>query len=231
MPKVLVVDDEARIVEMIQEYLISEGMDVISTTNSLQVMELQKQEAPDILVLDLMMPEKSGMEILREIRQTSNLPIILLTAKAEELDKLLGLELGADDYITKPFSLRELAARIRVILRRSGNVAPLPNEEYLQVGELRINLDKMEVWCKENPIELTKTEFTILETLAHHPGRVYTRLQLLEALGEDYWGYERTLDTHISNLRKKIEDDPSHPAFIKTVYGIGYKMGVENHDA
>jgi len=180
---------------------------------------------PDLVLLDWMLPGMSGLEICRQVRQKSNIPIIMLTARTEEVDKLLGLELGADDYVTKPFSLRELTARIRVVLRRTE-----PDDENktetIKVGGLEINLNRHEVWSEGKSISLTPTEFKILTLLLSNPGRVYSRLQLLDAaLGFAYEGYERSIDTHVSNLRKKIEPDPVNPRYILTVYGTGYRFG------
>ncbi|MBO9597117.1 MAG: response regulator transcription factor, partial [Cohnella sp.] len=186
----------------------------------------------DLVLLDWMMPGMNGLDTCRQIRGFSQVPVIFLTAKAEEVDKLLGLELGADDYMTKPFSIRELEARIRVVLRRT---QPQPHrnaaserkaDELLQRGGLTIDLPKHAVSVQGKPVPFTPTEFKILRTLAQSPGRVYSRLDLLEiALGEEYTGYERTIDTHIRNIRRKIENDFSNPDYIVTVHGVGYKFG------
>lgn len=226
MPKkILVVDDEGKIRELVKNYLVKEGFEVIQAADGVEALESITKEKPNLIVLDWLLPGMSGLEICRQVRQKSSIPIIMVTAKTEELDKLLGLELGADDYITKPFSLRELTARIRVVLRRTE-----PDEEKkmesIKVGGLEINLNRHEVWSEGKSISLTPTEFKILTILLSNPGRVYSRLQLLDAaLGFAYEGYERSIDTHVSNLRKKIEPDPVNPRYILTVYGTGYRFG------
>ncbi|MDN5347913.1 MAG: hypothetical protein PWP65_1477 [Clostridia bacterium] len=223
--KILVVDDEAKILTMVQNYLTKEGLQVLTARDGETALKLFKQERPHLIVLDWLMPGMSGLDVCREIRKESKVPIIMLTAKAEEVDKLLGLELGADDYITKPFSLRELAARIRAVLRRY-QPEESGRENIITIGELSINPDLYEVTVRGKKVPLTPTEFKLLYTLARNRGRVLSRLQLLDAaLGEAYEGYERSIDTHISNLRRKLEADPSNPSYIITVYGLGYKMG------
>ncbi|CCQ96370.1 Transcriptional regulatory protein WalR [[Clostridium] ultunense Esp] len=225
MEKLLVVDDEIKIVEMIEQYLQSEGFITLGITKSEEVLEKIDSFSPDLIILDVLMPGKNGFEILKEIRKKGELPVILLTAKSEEVDKVLGLEIGADDYITKPFSLRELVARIRVVLRRLKKGEKEVQEPALVYNHLTLYTERMEVEKEGKKIALTPTEYKLLEILARHPKRVFTRMQLLETLGEAYMGYERVLDTHISNLRRKIEEDPSHPRYILTVYGVGYKFG------
>lgn len=226
MPKkILVVDDEGKIRELVKNYLEKEGFEVIQAADGSEALEAMTREKPNLIVLDWLMPGMSGLEVCRQVRQKNSIPIIMLTAKTEEVDKLLGLELGADDYITKPFSLRELTARIRVVLRRTE-----PDDENkieaIKVGGLEINLNRHEVWSEGKSISLTPTEFKILTLLSSNPGRVYSRLQLLDAaLGFAYEGYERSIDTHVSNLRKKIEPDPVNPRYILTVYGTGYRFG------
>lgn len=223
MTRILIIDDEPKIVDMIDSYLRSEGFLTEGITNPEESFTRMDVFKPDLIVLDIMMAPINGIDVLKELRQKSELPVILLTAKAEEIDKLLGLELGADDYITKPFSLRELAARIRVVLRRT--TGKNNEEQFLKYGNVFIDSLRMEASCSGVPITLTRTEYKILESLMSHPGRVFTRLQLLDALGETYIGYERTLDTHVSNLRKKLEKCPENDVHIQTVYGIGYKLG------
>lgn len=225
--KILVVDDEIKIREMVKNYLEKEGFDVVQAADGLEALEVLEIEKPDLMVLDWLLPGKSGLEICRQVRDESNIPIIMLTAKTEEVDKLLGLELGADDYITKPFSLRELTARIRAVLRRT---EPGDNKKmeliHIKFDELEINLERHEVYLQGKSVSLTPTEFKILSILSSNPGRVYSRLQLLDAaLGFSYEGYERSIDTHISNLRKKIEPDSANPRYILTVYGTGYRFG------
>lgn len=223
--KILVVDDEEKIRELIKNYLEKEGFQVVPAADGGEALEFITKEKPNLIVLDWLLPGMSGLEICRQVRQKSKVPIIMLTAKTEEVDKLLGLELGADDYITKPFSLRELTARIRVVLRRSEPEEEKKTES-VKVGGLEINLNRHEVWSEGKSISLTPTEFKILSILVSSPGRVYSRLQLLDAaLGFAYEGYERSIDTHVSNLRKKIEPDPVNPRYILTVYGIGYRFG------
>lgn len=224
--KVLIVDDEPKILAMVENYLTTEGFLVIISGNGQEGLELFKKEQPHAVVLDLMMPGMNGLDVCREIRKESTVPIIMLTAKTEEIDKLLGLELGADDYITKPFSLKELGARLRAVLRRTSRYNEAVKEQVLIRGDVIIDSVKREVKVQGHLITLTPTEYNILYILASHPGRPYSRLQLLDmALDESYQGYERVIDTHVSNLRKKIEQNVTDPVYIQTVYGIGYKFG------
>ncbi|MDD2554528.1 MAG: response regulator transcription factor [Desulfotomaculaceae bacterium] len=223
--RILIVDDEDKIRDLINKYLVNEGFEVIEASDGYRALDLADSGKPDLIVLDWLLPGISGLEVCRQIRQKSSIPIIMLTARTEEIDKLLGLELGADDYITKPFSLRELTARIRVVLRRvePGGEAKMNS---IKINGLEINLDRHEVWSNGKNIALTPTEFKMLNVLVSNPGRVYSRLQLLDTVfGYAYEGYERSIDTHISNLRKKIEPDPANPRYILTVYGIGYRFG------
>ena len=222
--KVLVVDDEARIVELVRAYLERDGFQVLASYNGREALELVRQERPDLLILDLMLPEIDGLEVCRIVRRESSVPIIMLTARDEEPDKLIGLELGADDYITKPFSPREVVARVRAVLRRAAST-PRPDER-VSVGHLVVDPHRHEVFCHGNAVNLTPTEFKLLEALARSPGRVYTRLQLLEMVqGEAFEGYERTVDAHIKNLRDKLVSFAQRPGCgIITVYGVGYKL-------
>jgi DNA-binding response OmpR family regulator len=232
---ILVVDDEEKMISFISSYLENEGYRVLEASNGLDAIELVHSDPQiDLVLLDWMMPGMNGLDTCRKIREFSQVPIIFLTAKVEEVDKLLGLELGADDYMTKPFSIRELEARIRVILRRMKSPATtVPDasartnvNEVVRRGALLIDLPKHTVSLNGQPVAFTPTEFKIIKTLAQSPGRVYSRLDLLEiALGEEYSGYERTIDTHIRNIRKKIETDFSNPDYIVTVHGVGYKFG------
>ncbi|MCG0278474.1 MAG: response regulator transcription factor [Thermanaeromonas sp.] len=223
-PLILVVEDEEKIKEMVASYLAGEGFQVKTATTGPEALQILEGHNFDLVVLDWMLPGLSGLEVCKQVRQKSDIPIIMLTAKSEEVDKLLGLELGADDYITKPFSLRELVARIKVVLRRSKAKDAYRHEE-LTLGDLYINFTTREVRVEGREIELTPTEFALLSVMARHPGRVFTRMQLLDlALGEAFLGYERSVDTHISNLRKKIEKNPANPQYILTVYGVGYKF-------
>ncbi|HEU5199769.1 MAG TPA: response regulator transcription factor, partial [Ktedonobacterales bacterium] len=188
-----------------------------------EALEMARQRSPALVILDWMLPRVDGLDICRILRAESDMPIIMLTARSTEADKLLGLDLGADDYVTKPFSPRELVARVRVVLRRSlqeEEVAPA-----LHIGELDIDFTAHEVWHRGEPVRLTPKEFKLLETLAHEPGRAFSRGELVNRVfGLDYEGYDRTIDVHLMNLRKKIEDDPNRPAYLLTVYGIGYKF-------
>lgn len=227
LKKILVIEDEEKIAKIVKHHLQKEQFKVITAKDGVTGLKLAKQENPDLIILDLMLPELSGLDVCREIRQESDVPIIMLTAKAEEIDKLLGLELGADDYITKPFSLAELTARIRAVLRRTGKQNPSQqNQTSVQTkGDLTIDFNGRQVYKEGKVLNLTPTEYNLLATLFKNPGRVYSRLQLLDAaLGEAFQGYERSIDTHISNLRRKIETDPANPKYILTVYGVGYKF-------
>ncbi|MCL6638887.1 MAG: response regulator transcription factor [Firmicutes bacterium] len=222
--KILIVDDEDKIRDMVANYLAQEGYRVVEAADGEQALRVLRQEQPDLVVLDWMLPGKSGLELCKTIRGQGGTAVIMLTAKTEEVDKLLGLELGADDYVTKPFSLRELAARIKAVLRRVSG-GDVHHHETIRIRDMEIDLDGREVKVKGQKIDLTPTEFKILSVLAATPGRVYSRLQLLDAVfGYAYEGYERSIDTHVSNLRKKIEPDPSSPEYITTVYGTGYRL-------
>jgi two-component system OmpR family response regulator len=222
--KVLVVDDEKKIVDLVTAYLEKDGYRVITAYDGKTALNMARSRAPDIIVLDLMLPEISGWDVCRTLRAESNVPIIMLTARDEDTDKIVGLELGADDYIVKPFNPKELIARIRAVLRRTDRSDE--TKEVIEIGELNIDLEKHEVKRGSGILELTPTEFELLRVLAESPGRVYSRLQLLDRVqGEAYEGYERTIDSHIKNLRKKVEVDPDHPRYVLTVRGIGYKLG------
>lgn len=222
--RILIIEDEEKIVEMTANYLVNEGFEVSSASNGLSGLEALNKTTPDLILLDIMLPGMNGFDVCRELRKTSKVPIIMLTAKADEVDKLLGLEFGADDYITKPFSLRELTARIKAVLRRIySDVSEVG--EIISAGSLQVNLGTREVRIAGQSVTLTPTEFNILSLLIKNQGRVFSRLHILEsALGDAYEGYERSIDSHISNLRHKIEIDPSNPRFILTVYGVGYKF-------
>lgn len=225
--KILVVDDEQRILDMVSHYLESEGFQVFQAMDGNMALEKVGLDNPDLILLDWMLPGKNGLDICREIRSERNIPIIMLTARVDESDKVLGLELGADDYITKPFGLRELVARIRTVLRRysQGENGDKSERNTIKRGSLTIDLEKYEAWRDDEPLHLTATEFKILQTLAQRPGVVYSRLQLMQiAMGEVYVNYERSIDTHVSNLRKKLGDSPGEPKYIQTVFGVGYKF-------
>lgn len=222
-PKVLVVDDEPKIVDMVRKFLVKEGFQVLGAFDGPSALEVAAREAPDLVVLDVMLPGLDGLETLKRLKAKRDVPVIMLTARSEEIDKLLGLGLGADDYVTKPFSLRELVLRIRAVLRRS---RPDERPEVVAVGQIALDPEKMETRVGGEPVDLTKAEFGILLALLSRPGRVFSREELLNAaFGEAYEGYERTIDTHIRNLRRKIETDPAKPEYILTVFGVGYKGG------
>jgi len=225
--KLILVDDEPEILTLVRDYLSREGFNVLTAINGTEGMQLIEREKPDLVLLDWMLPGMSGLEMCRHLRETSTIPIIMLTAKSEEIDRVLGLEFGADDYIVKPFSLRELAARIKTVLRRSsGVVQENAASSVLIRGELSIDIAGHKVSKRGQEIFLTPTEFNILHLLATRPGTVYSRLQLLrQAMGEEYLYYERSIDTHVSNLRKKLEDNPSEPKYVETVFGVGYRFG------
>jgi two-component system OmpR family response regulator len=227
--KILVVDDEKKIVDIVKAYLEKEGYKVIVAYDGKAALDMAVIEAPDLIVLDLMLPEISGWDVCRTLRAKSNVPIIMLTARDEDTDKIVGLELGADDYVTKPFNPKELVSRVRAVLRRAEGMAVKPGR--IEFPDLSIDLERHEVRVKGKPVELTPTEFDLLKVLAESPGRVYSRMQLLDKVqGEAYEGYERTIDSHIKNLRKKVETDPEEPKYILTVRGIGYKFGEGTDD-
>ena len=225
--KVLIIEDEPELVEVLQSYLLKAGYEVATALRGDEGLKKWEDVRPDLVILDLNLPGMDGLDVAREIRRKDDTPIIMLTARVEETDRLIGLELGADDYISKPFSPREVVARVRAVLRRtkSGKQEQEKNEDLLNIGSLEINLGEYMVKRSGEEIELTPTEFKILVLLASHPGRVYSRLQLLEdTQGMAFEGYERTIDAHIKNLRSKLEKNPRKPEFIETVFGIGYRF-------
>ncbi|MDH3538662.1 MAG: response regulator transcription factor [Acidimicrobiia bacterium] len=223
MKKVLVVEDELKIARLVRDYLHQAGFAVLEAADGATALSVARSERPDMVVLDLGLPGMDGLDVTRRLRETSSVPIIMLTARSEESDRIVGLELGADDYIVKPFSPKELVARIRAVLRRAD--ATLGGGEVVRAGPLTIDLPKMKVTVGEEEVELTATEFQVLLTLARHPGRIYTRAQLLDALhGVSFESYERSVDAHIKNLRRKVEPEPRRPQLILTVYGVGYKF-------
>ena len=223
MKTVLVVDDEPRIVELARDYLEHGGFAVVTATDGPGALEAVRRRAPDLVVLDLGLPGLDGLDVTREIRRSSSVPIVILTARDDEVDKLVGLELGADDYLTKPFSPRELVARVRAVLRRV-EAAAAPSD-VVRAGELVLDLPRMRAEVAGRAIELTPTEFQLLATLATRPGRVFTRSQLLDAIhGIAFESFERAIDTHVKNLRRKLESDPRRPRLIQTVYGVGYRF-------
>ncbi|WP_147535193.1 response regulator transcription factor [Bacillus marasmi] len=223
--KILLVDDEAKVLDFMGSFLINEGFEISTAQSGSEALSMIKEVNPALVVLDWMMPQMNGLDVCREIRKTSKVGIIMVTAKSDEMDKIVGLEVGADDYITKPFSLRELLARIRCVLRRVGDNSAASNDT-IERGEITISVPQYRVWKNGEEITMTPTEFKLLLTLAEKPGVVYSRLQLLKAALEDeLLNVERTVDAHISRLRKKIEDDPANPKYIHTVYGFGYRFG------
>ncbi len=222
MKKILVIDDEPKIVEICQDYLKAAGFEVVTANNGLTGLAAARREKPDLIVLDLMMPGMDGLDVCRALRREGDIPIIMLTARVEESDKLVGLELGADDYITKPFSPRELAARVRVVLRRAGGDA---TSEVIRAGDVTLDRARYEAQLPEKTISLTPTEFEIFATLMSQPGRIFSRAQLLTAAhGIAFESYERAIDSHIRNLRRKLEADDGQPRYIVTVHGVGYKF-------
>jgi DNA-binding response OmpR family regulator len=221
--KILVVDDDKKTVDLIRLSLENEQFEALVAYEGLEALALTRSEAPDLIILDWLLPHVNGLDFCRIVRSESTIPVIMLTAKATEEDKLLGLNLGADDYLTKPFSLRELVARVRVVLRRTYQSEERPAT--LHVGNLVIDTQAHEVWLSGQLVHLTPREFKLLETFAASPGRTFRRQELVERVyGLDYDGFDRTIDFHLGNLRKKIETDPEHPSFIQTVHGIGYKF-------
>jgi DNA-binding response OmpR family regulator len=223
---IMVVDDEDRLVSLVEAYLKQEGFRVVTASNGREALFLARQEKPDLIILDVMMPEMDGYEFMRLHRKEKETPIILLTAKVEEDDKVIGLELGADDYVTKPFRPRELTARVRAVLRRSGQSGP--KAQVLHVSGITLDIDSHMVKVNDRYIDLTPSEFDLLAALMSAPGRAFSRLDLLDRLqGTAYEGYERTIDVHIKNLRAKIEPDSRNPQYIETVYGVGYRFARE----
>ena len=227
VPKtILVVDDKANIRAMVSDYLTEENFRVVVAEDGQQALFVARHEKPDLILLDIMMPKMGGYDFLRAFRKEKNTPVILLTARLEESDKVLGLELGADDYITKPFGLRELVARINAVLRRAGGEAAA--DQMLRLGQITLDKGTREVKVSERKINLTPTEFDLLALLMQNPGQVYSRLDLLERLQDtSFEGVARTIDVHVRNLRTKIEVNPANPLYIETVFGVGYRIRPE----
>jgi DNA-binding response OmpR family regulator len=222
----LVVDDEPRIVDLAREYLEHAGFAVLTASDGPSALRAARTRKPDVLVLDLGLPGMDGLDVARELRRDSSVPIVMLTARDDELDRILGLEIGADDYVTKPFSPRELVARIRAILRRVDRQAE-PGDR-IEVAGVSIDVARMRVEADGRVVELTPTEFQLLLTLARQPGRIFTRAQLLDAIhGLAFESYERAIDAHVKNLRHKLEPDPARPRYVLTVYGVGYRFAEE----
>ena len=221
---ILVVDDEPKIVRTVRAYLENAGYRVVTADNGQMALTVFRHEKPALVILDLGLPGMDGLDVARTLRRDTNVPLIMLTARVDEADRLIGLELGADDYVTKPFSPRELVARVRAVLRRTGGErerAPAP----IVSGDVHIDLERRQVTVGGRSADLTPTEFDLLLVLARHPGRVFTRLELLDRVqGYAFEGYERTVDAHVKNLRQKIEPDPKQPRYVLTVYGVGYKF-------
>ena len=227
--RVLVVDDEPSVQEVARAYLEREGFLVDSAMDGTAALEAIERRAPRLIVLDLMLPDVAGEEIAARVRERSDVPILMLTAKAGEEQRLHGFAVGADDYLVKPFSPRELVARVKAILRRAGTgEVPLSEQMLFEDGRLVIDGVRHEVRIDDEPVELTPTEYRLLSALAQYPGRAYSRFELINRVqGHDFEGYERTIDAHVKNLRRKIEPDPAHPHYVETVPGVGYRLGVK----
>lgn len=224
--KILVVDDEKRIVDIVKAYLEREGFAVLTAYDGKEALEVARTRNPDLIILDLMLPEIDGFDVCRTLRKDMETPIIMLTAREDTTDKIIGLEIGADDYVTKPFDAKELMSRVKAVLRRTDKAQA--KKKKIIINKLEIDAERRKVTKKGKEISLTSFEFDLLRALAETPGRVYSRMQLLDITqGEAYEAYERTVDSHIKNLRKKIEPNPDKPSYIITVYGVGYKMAEE----
>jgi two-component system alkaline phosphatase synthesis response regulator PhoP len=223
MKHILVVDDEPRISEIVRDYLERAGFTVTTAGNGADALAIARTKRPDLVVLDLGLPKMDGLDVTRALRKQSNVPIIMLTARVDESDKLIGLELGADDYITKPFSPKELVARVRAVFRRI-DAAP-ERGDVVRAGEVTLDKSRMQVTVGTRAVDVTATEFELLATLARQPGRVFTRAQLLDAIrGVEVDSFDRAIDAHVKNVRRKIEPDPKHPRYVLTVHGVGYKF-------
>ncbi len=221
--RLLVVDDEAPIIELLRGYLVREGWDVLAASDGPTAVEMARQRAPDVVVLDVMLPGLDGFEVLRQIRTFSDAYVIMLTARAEEIDRIVGLSAGADDYLVKPFSPRELVARVRALLRRPR--AQVAGAEHREMGDLVIDAPRRSVTVRGMPVTLTTIEFDLLTTLAREPGVVLSRQRLLDRVwGMDYVGDEHVVDVHLANLRRKLGDDAAHPRYIETVRGVGFRF-------
>ena len=226
MKKILVVDDEPKIVQLTRDYLERAGFSVLTANDGKNAISAARAERPDLIVLDLGLPTMDGLDVTRSLRRDTNIPIIMLTARGEETDKLVGLEIGADDYITKPFSPKELVARVRAVLRRFESAAA--GAESIRVADLMLDVPRLRATVANRVVELTPTEFHLLAALAREPGRVFTRAQLLDAVrGVAIESYERAIDAHVKNIRRKIEPNPREPRYILSVYGVGYKFADE----
>lgn len=225
MQRILIIDDEHKVLEIVEAYLKKDGYAVFTAETGKKALEVFRSKNPDLIVLDLMLPDLSGEELCRIIRAESRVPILMLTAKSHEEDRISGLSMGADDYLVKPFSPRELVVRIRAILRRAAVSEPLSDTMEFSGGRLRMDTIRHQVYKCDQLVNLTPSEYKLLVLLASNPGRAFTRDELItKSLGYDYEGYDRTIDTHIKNIRQKIEDDVKSPGYIKTVFGVGYKF-------
>jgi DNA-binding response OmpR family regulator len=225
MKTILVVDDEPKIVQLARDYLEHAGFAVLTARDGRAALATVRASKPDLIILDLGLPEMDGLDVTRALRKDSNVPVIMLTARTEETDKLVGLELGADDYITKPFSPKELVARVRAVLRRWDAATANAGAEMIRAAEVTLDVPRMRVTVDERVVDVTPTEFQLLAALARQPGRVFTRAQLLDTVrGIAFESYERAIDAHIKNIRRKIEPDPHEPRYVLTVYGVGYKF-------
>ncbi|TMC50981.1 MAG: response regulator transcription factor [Chloroflexi bacterium] len=224
MKTILVVDDEPEIVRLVRDYLEHSGFTVVTASDGPAALQTARTRRPDLVVLDLGLPGLDGLDVTRELRRNGTVPIVMLSARGDESDKLVGLELGADDYLTKPFSPKELVARVRAVLRRTESAAH--HAAVVRVGgDITLDADRMEVTVAGRRVELTSTEFDLLMTMARQPGRVFTRVQLLDAIhGVAVDSYERAVDAHIKNIRRKIEPDPHAPRYLTTVFGVGYRI-------
>jgi DNA-binding response OmpR family regulator len=226
MKTILVVEDEMKIARLVRDYLVQAGFDVVVAGDGESAIASARGRKPDLVVLDLGLPERDGIEVTRELRRTSNVPIVMLTARGEEADRIVGLEIGADDYVVKPFSPKELVARVRAVLRRTASaVAGAGGTEILRVSDVEVDIARMRVRVGGRGVDLTPTEFQLLATFAREPGRVFTRGQLLDAVhGVAFESYERAIDAHVKNIRRKIEPVPGQPRYLLTVHGVGYRF-------
>jgi DNA-binding response OmpR family regulator len=224
MKRVLVVEDEMKIARLVRDYLEHSGFEVTVTGDGEAALASARGSRPDLVVLDLGLPGRDGLDVARELGRTSRVPIVMLTARGDELDRVLGLELGADDYVVKPFSPKELVARVRAVLRRTSE-AREERDEILRTADVEVDIARMRVTVAGRPVELTPTEFQLLATMAREPGRVFTRSQLLDAVhGVAFESYERAIDAHVKNIRKKIEPERGRPRYLLTVHGVGYRF-------
>jgi len=223
MKTILVVDDEPKIVGLARDYLEHAGFSVVSASDGPEALARARAERPDLIVLDLGLPKLDGLDVARALRQTSSVPIVILSGRADESDKLVGLELGADDYVTKPFSPKELVARVRAVLRRSER--PATPSDVIRAADVTLDVPRMRVRAGDRDVDLTPSEFQLLAALAREPGRVFTRSQLLDAVhGVAFESYERAIDAHVKNIRRKLEPDPREPRYLQTVHGVGYRF-------